>query len=107
MLRRNMTPDQLVTALLAPPAIPYVEIALRTGLRLEQITAKLQTLPELEMDPREFYELAKEPPAALIADYPWLERVLRDAPGGHQAVARGLPVAGHLPRAARHDARRS
>ena len=25
------------------------------------------------MDPREFYELAKEPPAALLADYPWLE----------------------------------
>ena len=93
VLRRNMTPDQLVTALLAPPAIPYVEIALRTGLRLEQITAKLQTLTELEMDPREFYELAKEPPAALIADYPWLERVLRDVPEG-KAVARGLPVAG-------------
>jgi UPF0755 protein len=82
VLRRNMTPDQLVTALLAPPAIPYVEIALRTGLRLEQITALLQTKTELEMDPREFYELAKEPPAALIADYPWLEKVLRDVPEG-------------------------
>ena len=80
VLRRNMTPDQLVTALLAPPAIPYVPIALRTGLRLEQITAKLQTLPELQMDPREFYELAKEPPAALIADYPWLERIFQALP---------------------------
>ena len=46
VLRRNMTPDQLVTALLAPPEIPYVEIALRTGLRLEQITALLQTKTE-------------------------------------------------------------
>ena len=82
VLRRNMTPEQLVTALLAPPEIPYVEIALRTGLRLEQITAKLQTLPALEMDPREFYELAKEPPAALLADYPWLEGMLRDVPEG-------------------------
>lgn len=82
VLRRNMTPEQLVTALLAPPEIPYVEIALRTGLRLEQITALLQTKTELAMDPREFYELAKEPPAALIADYPWLERVLRDVPEG-------------------------
>jgi UPF0755 protein len=82
ILRRNMTPEHLVTALLAPPEIPYVEIALRTGLRLEQITAKLQTLDGLEMDPREFYELAKEPPAALIADYPWLKRVLRDVPKG-------------------------
>ena len=34
------------------------------------------------MDLREFYELAKEPPAALLADYPWLERVLEDAPEG-------------------------
>jgi UPF0755 protein len=82
VLRRNMTPEQLVTALLAPPEIPYVPIALRTGLRLEQITALLQTKTELQMDPREFYELAKEPPAALIADYPWLERVLRDVPEG-------------------------
>jgi UPF0755 protein len=81
VLRRNMTPDMLVTALLAPPEIPYIELDLRTGLRLEQITAKLQTLP-LEMDVRAFYELAKEPPKALIADYPWLERALKDAPDG-------------------------
>jgi peptidoglycan lytic transglycosylase G len=79
VLRRNMTPDQLVSALLAPPEIPYIELDLRTGLRLEQITAKLQTLP-LEMDVRAFYELAKEPPAALLADYPWLQRALKDAP---------------------------
>jgi len=71
----------LVSALLAPPAVPYIELDLRTGLRLEQITAKLQTLP-LEMDVRAFYELAKEPPAALVSDYPWLERVLKDAPDG-------------------------
>ncbi len=82
VLRKNMTPDQLVSALLAPPPNPYIEVDLRTGLRLEQITAKLQTLEGLELDPREFYELAKEPPAALLADYPWLERVLEDAPEG-------------------------
>ncbi len=81
VLRRNMTPDQMVTALLAPPAIPYVELALRPSLRLEQVTALLQTLP-LEMDVREFYELADEPPAALLDDYPWLKRVLADAPEG-------------------------
>jgi UPF0755 protein len=81
VLRRNMTPDALVTALLAPPAVPYIELDLRTGLRLEQITAKLQTLP-LEMDVRAFYELAKEPPASLLDDYPWLKRVLKDAPDG-------------------------
>jgi UPF0755 protein len=63
---------------------------LRTGLRLEQITAKLQTLPGLQMDPREFYELAKEPPAALIADYPWLGRVLRGVPEGAKPSLEGF-----------------
>jgi peptidoglycan lytic transglycosylase G len=81
VLRENMTPDQVVTALLAPPRIPYVDIALRTGLRLEQITAKLQTLP-LDMDPHDFYELAKSPPASLVNDYPWLKKILADAPRG-------------------------
>lgn len=78
-LRASMTPDEIVTALLAPEQIPFVDIALRTGLRLEQITAKLQTL-ELDMDVREFYELATAPPASLIADYPWLADIRATAP---------------------------
>ena len=82
LLRGNLTPDEMVTALLAPPEVPYVDIELRTGLRLEQITAKLQTLDELEMDPQEFYDLVKSPPASLIADYPWLKKALADAPEG-------------------------
>ena len=86
VLRRNMTPDQLVSALLAPPPNPYIEVDLRSGLRFEQITALLQKKKNdgeaLEMDPREFYELATEPPAALVDDYPWLKRVLADAPEG-------------------------
>jgi UPF0755 protein len=73
ILRRSMTPDQLVTALLDPPEIPYVEIALRTGLRLEQITAKLETIDGLTMDAQDFYDLAKEPTADLLADYDWLD----------------------------------
>lgn len=82
VLRRNLTPDQLVTALLDPPVITYVDISLRTGLRLEQLTAKLQTLTDLEMDPQAFYELASSPPGALIADYPWLAAIREDAPEG-------------------------
>ena len=82
VLRRNLTPDQLVTALLDPPVITYVDISFRTGLRLEQMTAKLQTLTDLEMDPEEFYGLASAPPAALIADYPWLVTIREDAPAG-------------------------
>jgi UPF0755 protein len=81
LLRASMTPDEVVTALLAPEQIPFVDIPLRTGLRLEQITAKLQTL-ELGLDVREFYELASEPPASLIADYPWLKTILDGAPDG-------------------------
>ena len=73
ILRRSMTPDQLVTALLDPPATPYVDIDLRTGLRLEQITAKLETLEGLAMSAQEFYDLAKKPTAELLADYSWLE----------------------------------
>ena len=80
VLRKNMTPDQMVSALLAPPPNPYIEVDLRTGLRLEQITAKLQTLDGLQMDPREFHDLAKEPPAELLADYPWLKRSSRTPP---------------------------
>ena len=82
ILRKNLTPDEVVTSLLAPPDVPYVDIALRTGLRLEQITAKLETIDGLKMDPREFYELVTNPPASLIADYPWLGRILQDAPEG-------------------------
>lgn len=82
ILRHNLTPDELVSALLDPPVVTYVDISLRTGLRLEQITAKLQTLTDLKMDPQAFYDLATSPPAALIADYPWLEKIRQDAPTG-------------------------
>ena len=82
VLRRNLTPDELVSALLDPPVITYVDISLRTGLRLEQVTAKLQTITDLELDPQAFYELASSPPDTLIADYPWLEEIRADAPAG-------------------------
>ena len=93
VLRKNMTPDQMVSALLAPPPNPYIEVDLRTGLRLEQITAKLQTLDGLQMDPREFYDLAKEPPAELLADYPWLKRILATPP----TVPRSRDSSGRAP----------
>jgi UPF0755 protein len=78
ILRKSMTPDQVVQALLNPEQTPYVDIGLRTGLRLEQITAKLETINGLAMDPKDFYELAKHPTKALLADYPWLADVLPD-----------------------------
>jgi UPF0755 protein len=82
ILRKNMTPDQLVSALLAPPEVKYVDIGLRTGLRLEQITAKLESLTDLNMDASEFYDIVKSPPAHLVADYPWLKTILDEAPKG-------------------------
>jgi UPF0755 protein len=81
VLRKNMTPDQLVQALLAPPEVKYVDIGLRTGLRLEQITAKLETLP-LQLKASEFLDIVTSPPADLLADYPWLRTILKDAPKG-------------------------
>jgi UPF0755 protein len=78
ILRRSMTPDQIVTALLAPEQVHYVQIALRTGLRLEQITAKLETIDGLQMNAADFYQLAKHPTAKLLADYPWLKEILPD-----------------------------
>jgi UPF0755 protein len=77
VLRRNMTPDEIVSTLQSgPPPDPIVTIGLREGLRLEQITAKLQTLtvvkPALQMDPQDFYSIVKHPPAELLASYPWL-----------------------------------
>jgi len=76
MLSKSMTPDQIVQALLNPQVTRYVDIALRTGLRLEQITAKLETIDGLTMNPADFYQLAKHPTASLLADYPWLAAVL-------------------------------
>jgi UPF0755 protein len=72
ILRKSMTPDQLVTALLDPHAIQHIEIALRTGLRLEQITAKLETIDGLTMNPEDFYNLAKHPTPELLKAYDWL-----------------------------------
>ena len=71
ILRKNMTPDQLVNALLVSRDIA-VSVGLREGLRLEQITAKLQTLP-LKMDVKAFYDEVRNPPKKLLADYPWLD----------------------------------
>ena len=70
ILRKNMPPDQLVTALLVAKD-RAITITLREGLRIEQIAAKLQTIG-LTMDVQAFYDEAKHPPAMLLSDYPWL-----------------------------------
>jgi UPF0755 protein len=70
ILRRNMTPDELVTALLVARD-QAITVGLRESLRIEQISAKLLTLP-LTMDVKAFYDEAMHPPASLLNDYSWL-----------------------------------
>lgn len=76
ILRRDMTPEQLVGSLLEAKD-PAVLLQLRPGLRIEQITAYLQAKPPeiagLQMDAAAFYALVTKPPAKLLADYLWLE----------------------------------
>src|SRR5262245_20513328 len=76
LLRGNMTPQQLAGALVtARVVIETTDITFREGLRIEQMTALLQT-KESGIDPMEFYELAKHPPAELLNDYEWLKDLL-------------------------------
>jgi len=76
VLRRNLTPDQLVGTLLEAKD-PAVTLQLRSGLRLEQVAAYIEARPDeiatLQMDAAAFLELVRNPPASLLADYPWLD----------------------------------
>jgi UPF0755 protein len=73
LLRPNMTPDQVVTGLIENRlVIRTVPVTFREGLRIEQMTAKLQTV-ESAVDPKAFYDLATKPPAELLGAYPWLK----------------------------------
>ncbi len=72
-LNQAMTPTQLLAALQDPvPVNPYITMALRSGLRIEQITAYLETLPLQKDVAKDFYDLASKPTDALRADYPFL-----------------------------------
>jgi UPF0755 protein len=73
VLRGNMTPDEVVTALVRDAVqVTTVKVTFREGLRIEQQTALLETITS-GVDPKSFYQLAKNPPAELLADYPWLK----------------------------------
>lgn len=71
LVRGNMTPDEVVTALIEA-RIVTVDVTFREGLRLEQLTAKLETVTGTAVDPKRFYDLVTKPPATLLADFPWL-----------------------------------
>ncbi len=73
-LNKAMTPQAIVDRLQRPPDPPPAKttIALRGGLRIEQIVAELQTLP-IQMDVQQFRDLALRPTPSLLADYPFLK----------------------------------
>ncbi len=72
-LTLNLTPGGVVDGLVNNRiVIQTVNVTFREGLRLEQMTAKLATVTGTQVDPAEFLDLARNPPDALLADYPWL-----------------------------------
>ena len=79
LLRADMTPQQVADALVtARVTIETLNLTFREGLRIEQMTALLQT-KESGIDPKAFYDLAMQPTPELLDDYPWLKAILPEA----------------------------
>lgn len=78
-LSQSMSPAQVVAKLTNPdPPIPVVTMALQDGRRIEQVVALLQKMKQesgLELDVREFRELALSPTSTLRDEYPFLRFV--------------------------------
>ena len=74
MLSRQMSPRQVAAALQGQPTVagPTVQVALREGLRLEQVVAYLQTLPLTNFNAQDFYDLSLSPSDALKQKFSWL-----------------------------------
>ncbi len=93
-LAKDLTPEQVVQGLVNNRVVEQtMSITFREGLRIEQMTAKLQTIAGTQIDPKAFYDLAMHPTDALLADYPWLLDPKIRAKG---VEPRGLPVPGDL-----------
>jgi len=72
-LAKNLTPAEVAQGLIKNRVVVQsVIITFREGLRIEQMTAKLQTIPGLLVDPQAFYTLAMHPTDELLSTYPWL-----------------------------------
>jgi len=75
VLNRTMSPRVVAENLAASPAPPAqtLTLALRSGLRIEQVVAYLQlNVDALAFDPADFLALAQKPPADLLAKYSML-----------------------------------
>jgi len=73
-LDRTMTPREVASVLTGEPTTGTsgISVALRQGLRLEQIVAYLQTLPFSNLDIEQFYSMAIDPSAETRAKFPWM-----------------------------------
>lgn len=79
-MNTGMSPHDVVGRLAADPdaPTPVVNLALRPGLRIEQIAAYLQAQTEeteLSLDPKEFLDLATNPKPELFDEFPFLRQV--------------------------------
>lgn len=79
-MNTGMSPHDVVGRLAADPdaPTPVVNLALRPGLRIEQIAAYLQAQTEeteLSLDPKEFLDLATNPRPELFDEFPFLRQV--------------------------------
>ena len=74
-LAKNMTPDEIVSALLAERVtVVIISKTFREALRIDQMAAFIQTWEEdLNVDAKAFRELAGRPTRELLDDYPWIE----------------------------------
>ena len=76
VLRGNMTPQEVADALVSARVVIQTDnLTFREGLRIEQMTALLQT-KETAVDPQAFYDLATSPPPELLEEFPWLKAIL-------------------------------
>jgi UPF0755 protein len=76
VLNRTMSPRQVAAALEGPAQTSTsVTVALRVGLRIEQVVAYLETLDLPNFDAQQFYDLASNPPASVRAKFQWLSVV--------------------------------
>jgi len=73
-----MTPAEVATALTTPYREPTVAVALRAGIRLEQVIAKLSTL-DLPFTPASVESILRNPPEDIRADYAWLDLKPKDS----------------------------
>lgn len=76
----TMTPQQIVDRLQSPPDpdTRRVMVGIRSGLRIEQITALLQVKgDQLAFNAEEFYQLAMHPPNWVREEFPWLKALPR------------------------------